>query len=194
MTNQKKISVIIPTYQRPEQLKRAMISVKSQNYENYEVIVCSDGYSAEDEELVSSMNDNRFTYNFIEKAQVKNWGHMQRNAMIEKCTGDYVMWLDDDNFIFNDYFSFVNSKFEDDYGLLVFRVNHNLAGIIPKSDSIKLADIDTLNVMVKTSIAKKIKWQLLYDADFYFIHDVENYCIENDLKIKFFDKIIGMHT
>ena len=194
MSNQKKISVILPTYQRPEQLKRAMVSVKSQNYENYEVIVCSDGYSTEDEQLVLSMNDYRFTYDFIEKSQVKNWGHMQRNAMIEKCTGDYVMWLDDDNFIVNDYFSFVNSKFQDDDGLLVFRVNHNLAGIIPKSDSIKIADIDTLNVMVKTSIAKKIKWQLLYDADFYFIHDVENYCIENNLKIKFFDKIIGMHT
>ena len=40
MDNQKPlISVIIPTYKRPTYLKRAINSVKSQTYENIEIIV-----------------------------------------------------------------------------------------------------------------------------------------------------------
>lgn len=191
----KKFSIIIPTYKRLELLNRAMKSVKDQDYENYEVFICSDGYSKEDEQCVLNMNDHRFIYNFIEKKYIQNWGHMQRNAMHLKCTGDYIMWLDDDNTIEKDYLSFLNDEIiNDQYGMLVCKIHHNICGIIPKNKEIVNCSIDTLNVVVKSDIAKKTEWRLSYDADFYAIKDMENKCLENKLIVVFFENIIGTHN
>ena len=191
----KKFSIIIPTYKRQELLNRAMNSVKNQNYKNYEVIVCSDGYSKEDKQCVLNMNDTRFIYNFIEKKEFKNWGHAQRNAMISKCTGDYTIWLDDDNTIEKDYLSFSNNELiNNQYGMLVYKIKHNACGIIPRYQSITGGNIDTLNVMVRTDIAKKTEWGMSYDADFFAIKDMEKNCLENNLMVVYFEKIIGIHN
>lgn len=191
----KKFSIIIPTYKRTELLNRAMKSVKDQDYENYEVIICSDGYSEEDKQCVLNMNDNRFIYNFIEKKEFKNWGHAQRNAMISKCTGDYTVWLDDDNTIKKDYLSFSNNELiNDQYGMLIYKIKHNACGIIPRYKNITGGNIDTLNVMVRTDIAKKTEWGMSYDADFFAIKNMEKNCLENNLIIVYFEKIIGVHN
>ena len=191
----KKFSIIIPTYKRQELLNRAMNSVKNQNYKNYEVLICSDGYSEEDKQCVLNMNDNRFIYNFIEKKEFKNWGHAQRNAMISKCTGDYTIWLDDDNTIEKDYLSFSNNELiNDQYGMLVYKIKHNACGIIPRYKNITGGNIDTLNVMVKTDIAKKTEWAMSYDADFFAIKNMEKNCLENNLIIVYFEKLIGVHN
>jgi len=190
-----KFSIIIPTYKRVDLLNRAIISVLNQNYNNYEVLICSDGYSEEDEKCVLNINDNRFIYNHIEKIKVKNYGSFQRNAMILKCNGDYTIWLDDDNTIKKDYLSFSNNEIiENKYAMLICKIMHNKSGIIPKKNEINLAEIDTLNAMIKTDIAKKIIWGTLYDSDFYFIKEAEKHCLKNNLKIGFFEKIIGIHN
>jgi len=191
----KKFSIIIPTYKRQELLNRAINSVKNQKYKNYEAIVCSDGYSEEDEQCVLNTKDSRFSYSFIEKKDVENWGHSQRNAVISKCKSDYTIWLDDDNIIEEDYLSYAHNEiYNQNYGMLIFKINHNISGIIPKNNKVEYEDIDTLNAMVKTEIAKKITWASFYTADFYFIKKVEEYCLKNDLKIGFFEKIIGTHN
>ena len=190
-----KFSIIIPTYKRTSLLNRAMTSVINQDYDNYEVLVCSDGYSQDDQCCVLNMNDSRFTYNFTEKPKGQNYGNVQRNAMILKCTGDYTIWLDDDNVIEEDYFSFSHDEiYNRDYGMLIFKIAHNIFKIVPQKNEINIGGIDTLNAMVKTEIAKKIKWGSLYISDSYFIKDVEKYCLKNNLKIGFFDKIIGTHN
>ena len=190
-----KFSIIIPTYKRQELLNRAMNSVKNQNYKNYEVLICSDGYSEEDKQCVLNMNDSRFIYNFIEKKEFKNWGHAQRNAMISKCTGDYTIWLDDDNTIEKDYLSFSNNELiNNQYGMLVYKIKHNACGIIPRYKNITNGNIDTLNVMVKADVAQKTIWELSYDADFFAIKDMEKKCLENNLIISYFEKLIGVHN
>ena len=47
--------------------------------------------------------------------------------------------------------------------------------------------------MVRTDLAKVVKWGLKYDSDFYFIKEIEKLCLEKKLKIVFFEKIIGTH-
>ena len=194
-SKQKKFSIIIPTYNRTESLKKAIQSVINQNYKNYEVIICSEGYSSEDESCVKSFNDDRLKYYHIEKQSFKNWGHVQRNEMIKNCTGEYTIWLDDDNDLFFDYLSYANDMIDDDCVLAIFKINHNSAGELPKVNDIRFCEIDTLNAMVKTEVAKNIQWNVMdYGADFHFINDVKKYCIENNIQVKFFDKIIGNHN
>jgi len=192
--NPKKFSIIVPTYKRTELLKNALYCIKNQNYNNYEVIVCSDGYSELDEECVLSFKDNRFKYYHINKSEYENWGHDQRNAMIQNCTGEYVMWLDDDNTIVPDYLEYANRMIKKDCGMGVFKINHNLVGTIPYENEIIFAQIDTLNVIIRTDIASKFVWENIYEADFLFIAGVKRYCLNNNIEIQYFDKVIGIHS
>lgn len=192
--NEKKFSIIVPTHKRIYQLKTALQSIFNQNYKNYEVIVCSDGYDSFDEHCVLSFNDARFKYYSIDKSGNINWGHDQRNEMIKYCTGDYVMWLDDDNDIVSDYLEYANEISEENCGMMVFKINHSTVGTIPFKNDIICTEIDTLNVMVRTDIASKFKWKNDYEADFIFIDTVKKYCNENNIQIKYLDKIIGNHN
>jgi hypothetical protein len=193
----KKFSIIIPTYQRTELLYRALQSVRNQNYDNYEVFVCSDGYSEADEKCVIGLKDERFKYHHINPVDFKNYGNIQRNEMLKLCTGDYVFYLDDDNDVASDYLSFANRNLRNDVGMMISKVRLRHVGenvIVPYVKEIKQGFIDTLNLMVKTDVAKKYQWSMLYEADYHFIKDCETHCLQNQIPILYVNKIIGNHN
>ncbi|MGF2034435.1 MAG: glycosyltransferase family 2 protein [Nostoc sp. CmiVER01] len=94
------VSVIIPTYNRPEYLKQAITSAVKQTYQNIEIIV-SDNCSPENpQELVASFGDSRIIF----------WRHQQNVGMLANqqhgfkiARGKYVASLHDDD-IWNEDF------------------------------------------------------------------------------------------
>ncbi|MBN8133420.1 glycosyltransferase [Vibrio vulnificus] len=100
-----KVSVYIPTYNRSELLKRAVISVFKQSYKYIEVVVCSDNSSDDTEEVISSLKQvygDRLTY----LKNTENQGACYtRNRAIGACSGDYVTGLDDDDYFEKDRIS-----------------------------------------------------------------------------------------
>ena len=57
-----KISVIIPTYNRSQKLKRSVESVLEQTYTDLEIIVVDDGSEDDTQEVVRSIQDRRIQY------------------------------------------------------------------------------------------------------------------------------------
>lgn len=187
-----KFSIVVPTYKRPALLKEALVNILNQTYINYEVLICSDGYDPADEAIVNEF-DNRFKYYFIEN-KGKQFGHRQRNAMMLNLTGDFVLWVDDDNIIYPNYLEIASSKCLPNTGIVIHNIKHNEVGIIPKTNSITYYEIDTLNFIVKTSLAKTIKWdEQQYWADFTFIKTCENACKNLGLQIVYSNELIGEH-
>jgi len=91
MSSSQLCSVIITTYYRNNDLKRAIKSVCRQTYEPIEVIVIDDSGEAYAQEVV-----NGFDVEYIAKDQ--NEGQMAAwNTGIEHCNGKYVQFLDDDD-------------------------------------------------------------------------------------------------
>lgn len=95
-----KVSVIIPTYKRAKFIKRAIDSVLNQTYKNIELIVVDDNNSGDEsrmamEDIISQYNDDRLIYLKHEKNMN---GASARNTGIEKSTGKYITFLDDDDF------------------------------------------------------------------------------------------------
>lgn len=90
-----KVSVILPTYKRPEFLHRAMMGVINQNYEDWELVVVNDG-DKDIEELILkfSKKEPRINYVFLHK----NSGcvSIPRNIGILYSKGEYICPLDDD--------------------------------------------------------------------------------------------------
>ena len=86
-------SVIIPTYNREKEVCRAIRSVLSQQYHNYEIIVVDDGSIDNTKERVLSFNDNRIRYVY----QDNQGATAARNNGVVNAKGEYVSFLDSDD-------------------------------------------------------------------------------------------------
>lgn len=90
-----KVSVIIPTHNRPELLARALKSVYNQTFTDFEVLVVDDGSNPRAESaLANFLTKSNFKY--IETAKNQG-GAVTRNVGIKAATGDYLAFLDDDD-------------------------------------------------------------------------------------------------
>ena len=87
------ISVVIPTYNYAAFLPRAIDSVLQQTYSNYEVIVIDDG-STDDTVQVVPCSD-RVLYFYQQNKGLA----AARNAGIEKASGQYLLFLDADDWL-----------------------------------------------------------------------------------------------
>ena len=98
-----KVSVIIPTYNRFKYLLNAIESVKNQSYSNIEIIVvndCSTQKEYYEYDFKEKYGDN-FTIIHLEQNSKSKFGFgcaaYVRNFAIEKSTGKYIAFLDDDD-------------------------------------------------------------------------------------------------
>jgi glycosyltransferase involved in cell wall biosynthesis len=100
-----KFSVLLPTRNRLDLLARAIETVRRQNYDDWEIIV-SDNFSEEDVAgYIKSLADQRIKYFRTDRfvPVTDNW-----NNAIEKCDGDYVIMLGDDDGLMKGYFSILS--------------------------------------------------------------------------------------
>lgn len=94
------ISVIIPTFSRPKMLGRAIRSVLSQTYNNYEILIIDDNgndskYQRITEEYVKKYIDNE-SIKYI-KHEKNLGGCAARNTGIKNSSGKFIAFLDDDD-------------------------------------------------------------------------------------------------
>jgi len=94
------VSVIIPTYNRPEMLAEALASVFSQTHKIYEIIVVND--AGEDvKEVISAFNANN-VITYICHSTNKGLAS-SRNSGLEIAKGKYITYLDDDDIFYPDH-------------------------------------------------------------------------------------------
>lgn len=90
-----KFSIIIPVYNGEEHLERALKSVLTQKYEDYEIIIVNDGSIDGTEEICKKYIKK---YNNIKYFYQSNMGvSTARNYGIMQSSGDYLYFLDADD-------------------------------------------------------------------------------------------------
>jgi glycosyltransferase involved in cell wall biosynthesis len=95
MTTEPKVSIVIPTCNRPKLLSRALSSVRAQTFTDFELIVIDDGDKVRAHDVVSEFHDARFHY--VRNDPPRRGGSVSRNVGIQKAVGEYVAFLDDDD-------------------------------------------------------------------------------------------------
>ena len=104
-----KFSVIIPVYNRPDELKELLESLKNQTYKNFEVIVVEDGSELKSDKIVEDyQKDLEIKYFF----KPNSGPGQSRNYGSERAGGDYHIFFDSDCIIPEKYFEIVNKRLE----------------------------------------------------------------------------------
>lgn len=90
-----KVSIIVPIYNAEKWLKRCIDSLVNQTYKNLEIILINDGSKDKSKEIIKSYNDSRIIFIDKENSGVGS----TRNLGIDKSSGDYLMFVDSDDYI-----------------------------------------------------------------------------------------------
>lgn len=88
-------SIIIPTYNRATDLKRALSSLNNQTYKYFEVLICDDGSIDNTPEVVADFS-NDLNINYIKIANSRRPA-IPRNLGITQAKGKYIAFLDSDD-------------------------------------------------------------------------------------------------
>ena len=98
MTKTPQISVIIPVYNTGQYLKKCLDSLIYQTYENLEIICIDDGSTDNSSDIIKeyTAKDSRVSFYTQKHLGTSN----ARNMGIDKAKGDYISFIDSDDWVF----------------------------------------------------------------------------------------------
>ncbi|MGQ7318909.1 glycosyltransferase family 2 protein [Streptococcus suis] len=106
-TSSPQVSIIIPAYNVEKYIVKCISSILEQTYTNIEVIVVNDGSTDKTRQLIDDIAQTDKRVNVLHK---KNGGvSAARNSGIEISTGDYLVFVDGDDYIAPDYVEYMLS-------------------------------------------------------------------------------------
>ena len=117
------VSIIIPIYKVEAYLRQCLETVTHQTYPHLEIILVNDGSPDHSEEICKEFfkRDTRIRY-----VRQENGGlSAARNTGIELATGDYITFIDPDDWVTEDYVEVLYQKLKD-YHADVSTANYNL--------------------------------------------------------------------
>ena len=101
-----KYSVVIPVYNRPDEVSELLASIAAQPFRDFELLVVEDGSSIKCEDIVNQYSD-KLDIKYLYK---ENGGPaMARNYAAERAKGDYLLILDSDTVIPEGYFEAIEN-------------------------------------------------------------------------------------
>ena len=94
------ISIIITAYNAEKTIERCINSILENEYNDFEIIVINDGSSDKTEKVIELFASDKIKY-----FSKKNTGVADsRNFGIEKAKGEYITFVDSDDYVSNNYF------------------------------------------------------------------------------------------
>src|SRR5471030_2969495 len=100
-------SIIIPLYNRPQEIKELLETLTLQTYKQFEVLVIEDGSDDDADEIVNGFVDKLDIRYFVKENEGQGF---TRNFGFERAKGDYFVIFDSDCLIPEDYLEIVNDS------------------------------------------------------------------------------------
>lgn len=192
-----KLSIIIPIYNSELYLSECLDSILNQSYSNYEVIMVNDGSTDNSKSICESYvnKDKRFILINKENSGVSS----SRNVGIDKSTGDYLLFMDSDDYYTENTFENIINHLDDNdmliFGYTRFTKINNRKFILNDNDKLSKETLSNMvinnqnisgmlcNKVFKSSIVKNNK--LYLDKE---IHFCEDFIFTTDY-LKYIDKV-----
>ena len=181
------VTVIVPTYNTSKYIKKCIDSILNQTFKNIELIVIDDGSTDNTKDIIEKVNDKRLKYVYKENGGVSS----ARNLGIDLSTGNYIMFVDSDDYIDKDFIEVVHNyatKTECDIvrcgyrnitldGKVINEVKYPLGNIIFNKDSMDLIMKNIFfgyggGIFLKKDIIKNVR----FDTSIKFAEDIKFIC------------------
>jgi glycosyltransferase involved in cell wall biosynthesis len=105
-------SIIIPLYNRPQEIRELLETLTTQTYKNFEVLVIEDGSKIDAADIVKSFEDKLNVRYFVKENAGQGFA---RNYAFERAKGDYFVIFDSDCLIPDDYLEIVNTSLNENW-------------------------------------------------------------------------------
>ena len=161
-----KFSIIIPVYNVEKYIKKCLESITNQTYSNFEAIIVNDGTKDNSQNIIDEFckKDSRF------KSYIKENGGLSdaRNYGVKHATGDYIIFVDSDDYIEKNLLLNLNNIIEQDK-IDIIRYNLNVVdeegNLIKKNDNIKQTGDFIKNILSNRFVEPA--WLYAYNKNFY---------------------------
>lgn len=119
-------SIIVPVYNVEKYVARCIDSLLAQTFKSYEIIIVNDGSTDCSAEIIKRYLNAENSIRYIE---ISNEGVSNaRNIGIREAKGEYVFFVDADDFIEIDALETIANNIEEDCDILMF--NYKLNGVV----------------------------------------------------------------
>lgn len=168
------ISVIVPCYNQAQYLDECLQSVLDQTYTDWECIIVNDGSPDHTEEIAKKWveKDARFRYLSKENGGLSS----ARNAGIEIAKGEWILPLDADDKIGDQYLELAEKEFEKDYTVIYCEAelfgNETGKWHLPE---FSLENLAKKNCIFCSAFYKKEDWKKVNGYDVNMIYGLEDY-------------------
>jgi GT2 family glycosyltransferase len=176
-----KISVLIVTWNRVEELQRSIDSVYQQSFQDFEVVVIDNASTDGTFELVAE----RYPRIKLIRTAFNMGCPSGRNLGFSNCLGEYIYCLDDDGWLEKDALKYALECFElyENVAIVQSQVNEVVKNQLVRKrfsshKSIKVGSFSGGCSMIKKDILEKVGY---YPEDFF------RQCEEEDLMLRIFD-------
>ncbi len=142
-------TIVIPTYNRGYVLWKAIQSVQKQIYPYWELLIVDDGSTDESKRVVAEFQKDPRIHYYIQK---KSGGSVARNYGLEKAKGDFVVYLDSDDQLYENYLAIVLDYFTK-YPDKVFAIPNYNRKIELYDEKYKLVDFGRVSSAQKVTIS-----------------------------------------
>ena len=113
-----KFSIIVPVYNVEKYINKCLDSIIYQTFDDYEVIIINDGSTDLSVDLISKYLSNpKIRFFSRENKGVAS----TRNEGIELSNGEYILFVDSDDYIDNNLLLHLNKLLDQDYDLIKFQ-------------------------------------------------------------------------
>lgn len=166
-----KFSIIIPVYNVEKYLKKCLDSVFNQTYKEYEVIVVNDGTKDNSMDIVKDYN--------VKVINQKNQGlSAARNAGVKVATGDYLIFLDSDDYWEKNLLKELSKSLKNNPDLVRFQINevYEDGRVIPYQEE------SFTNLSGPDAFKKIVKYHFVENAWCYAIS--KKYYLQNKFEFK----------
>ena len=165
-----KFSIIIPVYNVEKYIKKCLESIMSQTYNNYEVIIINDGSPDNSEKIIKDYIKDKENFHYYKK---ENGGLSDaRNYGLQYITGEYLIFIDSDDYIENKLLEKLHKKIEEQsYDIIRYElkeVNEDYE-IIDIPQRLNIKNTNKYNILKSIFKSKYIEpaWLYAYKTSFW---------------------------
>lgn len=119
-----KVSVVVPVYNAEKYLKKCLDSLVNQKFDDYELILVNDCSSDSSKEIINEYKKRHEYICVYDNAENKGLSYT-RNYGVEKASGDYILFVDSDDWLIDDnsISLLYETAIKKDLDLLRYRIN-----------------------------------------------------------------------